>query len=68
VPTLIVQGTDDPLIPVEAGVELADSIPGSELMLVEGMGHEHLHGEVGYRIAEAIARHTHWASSVGLQR
>jgi len=59
VPTLIIQGTDDPLVPVEAGIELADSIPGAELMLIEGMGHEHLHGRLGYQIAEAIAHHTH---------
>ena len=58
VPTLVIQGTDDPLVPVEAGVELADSIPGAELMLIDGMGHEHLHGRVGYEIAEAIAHHT----------
>lgn len=62
VPTLIIQGSDDPLVPVEAGIELADSIPGAELMLIEGMGHEHLRGRVGYQIAEAIAHHTHGAA------
>ncbi len=62
-PTLVVHGTDDPLLPVEAAVELADAIPGAELLLIEGMGHEHLHGTIGAQIAEAIAHHTSRAES-----
>jgi len=64
VPALVIHGTDDPLLPAEAAVELADAIPGAELLLVEGMGHEHLHGPAGLQIAEAIARHTNRAESL----
>ena len=37
-PTLVIQGRDDPLIPVEAGRTLAALIPGSRFELIEG-GH-----------------------------
>jgi pimeloyl-ACP methyl ester carboxylesterase len=38
-PTLVVHGTDDPLVPVEGGLDTHEAVPGSELLLVEGMGH-----------------------------
>ena len=40
VPTLVVHGTDDPLIDHRASVELHEAIPDSELWLVDGLGHE----------------------------
>jgi pimeloyl-ACP methyl ester carboxylesterase len=39
VPTLVIHGGDDPLVPVEGGKETAASIPGAELLIIEGMGH-----------------------------
>jgi pimeloyl-ACP methyl ester carboxylesterase len=39
-PTLVIHGTADPLVPVEAGIDTAKTIPGAELLLVEGMGHD----------------------------
>ncbi len=57
-PTLVIQGTDDPLVPMEAGIEIAEAVPGARLMLVEGMGHDHPHGGAWPRIVEAIADHT----------
>ncbi|EOZ3812832.1 alpha/beta fold hydrolase [Citrobacter youngae] len=39
-PTLIVHGADDPLIPVESGIETARIIPGAELNIIDGMAHE----------------------------
>ncbi len=39
-PTLIIHGTDDPLIPPACGEDTAASIPNAELMLIEGMGHD----------------------------
>jgi pimeloyl-ACP methyl ester carboxylesterase len=39
VPTLVIHGTVDPLIRPVAGKETAASIPGSKLMMIEGMGH-----------------------------
>jgi pimeloyl-ACP methyl ester carboxylesterase len=53
-PTLVIHGKEDPAAPVEAGIDTARSIPGAELLLVDGMGHD-LPREVWPRIADAIA-------------
>jgi pimeloyl-ACP methyl ester carboxylesterase len=39
-PTLVIHGADDPLVPVEAGKDTAASVPGAELVVVPGMGHD----------------------------
>jgi pimeloyl-ACP methyl ester carboxylesterase len=39
VPTLVIHGADDPLIPVAAGRDTTASIPGAELVVIPGMGH-----------------------------
>jgi pimeloyl-ACP methyl ester carboxylesterase len=39
VPTLVLHGTEDRVIPVENGRRLAGRIPGAELALLEGAGH-----------------------------
>jgi pimeloyl-ACP methyl ester carboxylesterase len=39
-PTLVVHGTDDPLIDVSGGRATAAAIPGARLVLVEGLGHD----------------------------
>ena len=39
-PTQIIHGAADPLVPVAAGRDLARQIPGAELDLVDGMGHD----------------------------
>jgi pimeloyl-ACP methyl ester carboxylesterase len=39
-PTLVVHGADDPLVPLACGLDTAESIPGAELLIVEGMGHD----------------------------
>lgn len=58
VPTLVVHGTDDPLVPVEGGKDTARAVPGADLMLIEGMGHDLPHGGAWPRIVEAITAHT----------
>jgi pimeloyl-ACP methyl ester carboxylesterase len=40
VPTLVIHGSDDPLIPVEHGEDTARLIPHAELEIIEGMGHD----------------------------
>ena len=40
IPTLVVHGSDDPLILVEGGRDTAEAISGSELLIIEGMGHD----------------------------
>ncbi len=37
--TLVIHGTIDPLVRVEAGKDTAASIPGAKLLLIDGMGH-----------------------------
>lgn len=39
-PTLVVHGTDDPLVPVECGKHAAECIPDARLELIPGMGHD----------------------------
>ena len=39
VPTLVLHGDDDHIIPVEAGRYLADHIPGAQLYIFKGRGH-----------------------------
>ncbi len=57
VPTLVIHGTKDPLVPVEGGKDTAASIPGAKLLLIEGMGHG-LPREAWPRILEAITELT----------
>lgn len=39
IPTLVLHGTEDRVVPVENGRRLAARIPGAELVLLEGAGH-----------------------------
>jgi pimeloyl-ACP methyl ester carboxylesterase len=39
VPTLVIHGDADPLVPVEGGIETAEAVPGAELLIIKGMGH-----------------------------
>jgi len=56
-PTLVIHGDADPLVPLEGGQDTAAAIPGAELLVIEGMGHD-LPLELWSRFAAAIARHT----------
>ena len=55
-PTLVIHGTDDPLVPVEGGRDTARAIPGAKLHEIPGMGHD-LPLELVDEIAAAIAAH-----------
>jgi pimeloyl-ACP methyl ester carboxylesterase len=39
-PTLVIHGADDPLVPMAGGEDTAASIPGAELIVNPGMGHD----------------------------
>ena len=39
-PTLIIHGTEDPLIPIDHGILLADNIVGAKKLILKGVGHE----------------------------
>lgn len=56
-PTLVLHGRADPLVPAACGIDLANKIPGAQLDLIEGMGHD-LPAQLIPRIAEAIASNT----------
>ena len=40
IPTLIIHGTEDPLIPVDHGILLANNIAGAKKLILKGVGHE----------------------------
>jgi pimeloyl-ACP methyl ester carboxylesterase len=40
VPTVVLQGTDDPLIPVKSAQDLAANIQGADLFIIPGVGHD----------------------------
>ena len=40
VPALVIHGKEDPLVPVEAGLDTHEALRGSELRLFDGMGHD----------------------------
>ncbi|MFX1285914.1 MAG: alpha/beta fold hydrolase [Promethearchaeota archaeon] len=56
VPTLVIHGNADPLVPIEGGKETAEVIPNAELMIIEGMGHS-IPAEVAPKIIKAIVQH-----------
>ena len=57
-PTLVIHGTDDPLLPLSAGEETAKLIPGARLVALEGMGHQ-LPEPLIPEIGSLIAAHCH---------
>jgi pimeloyl-ACP methyl ester carboxylesterase len=64
-PTLVIHGAADPLVPLEGGRDTARAIPGAELLVIEGMGHDlpegawpQLVGAISEHTAKAEARRT----------
>ena len=58
-PTLVIHGADDPVIAVSGGQATAAAIPGAELVVIDGMGHDlprPLWPTVAERIATLVAR------------
>lgn len=59
VPTLVIHGTADPLVPAAHGRDTANAIPGAQLLLVDGLGHELPRiKEPWPQVIDAIAAHT----------
>jgi pimeloyl-ACP methyl ester carboxylesterase len=65
-PTLVIHGTVDPLVRPEGGRDTAASIPGAELLMIEGMGHA-LPIPMWPQVIDAIDRHAHAASAKAMQ-
>lgn len=55
VPTLVIHGTEDKMVHVSGGRSTAAAVPGAELLLVDGMGHD-MPAELWDTFVEAIAR------------
>jgi pimeloyl-ACP methyl ester carboxylesterase len=60
-PTLVIHGSEDPLLPVEHGKDTAEAIPDAEMLIIDGMGHC-LPKVVWTQIVDAIANHTNKAA------
>ncbi|CRK54983.1 putative hydrolase [Alloactinosynnema sp. L-07] len=56
IPTLVVQGPEDPVNPPPQGEHIAKLIPGAELLEIPGMGHA-LPSAVHGPLAEAVLKH-----------
>lgn len=56
VPTLVIHGSDDPLLPVECGRDVAAAVPGAVMHEEPGMGHE-IPGALCQKLAAKIAAH-----------
>ena len=63
VPTLVIHGTADPLVPFECGKDTAEAVPGAEFKIIDGMGHDLPHGGAWPEIINAIGRHTQKVSA-----
>jgi pimeloyl-ACP methyl ester carboxylesterase len=61
VPTLVIHGTDDVLVPVENGRRVANAVPGARLLEFEHMGHN-LPERVWPQVFDAIEELTRQAS------
>lgn len=66
VPTVVIHGAEDPLIDVSGGRATAAAVPGAELVVVPGLGHN-LPREVWPTITDAIVRNATRADRVTRQ-
>jgi len=56
-PVLVIHGSEDPILPLPHGCSTADEIPGAQLLVIEGMGHD-IPPRAQKRITQAIIEHT----------
>ncbi|HDR8434429.1 TPA: alpha/beta hydrolase [Bacillus cereus] len=57
IPTLVIHGTEDTVLPYEHGLALVNEIPHALLLTLEGSGHE-IHCDDWVHIINAISNHT----------
>ena len=59
VPTLVIHGRDDPLVPLKNGEDTGKKVAGSEYTVIDGMGHDlGALAEVTARVLTFLQRHT----------
>jgi pimeloyl-ACP methyl ester carboxylesterase len=63
-PTLVIHGDEDPLFPIECGRDIAVSVPGAKMIVLEGVGHSlpkpiwsEVIAAIAVSIAEILANH-----------
>lgn len=52
-PTLVIHGRDDPLVDLACAEDVQKTIPGAEMLVIDGMGHDYPDGAVP-QIADAV--------------
>jgi pimeloyl-ACP methyl ester carboxylesterase len=62
VPTVVIHGKSDPLVPFRAGVATARAIPGAELVAFPGMGHD-VPRELWPRFTDALTKNADRAAA-----
>ena len=55
-PTLVIHGDADPLVPIECGRDIANTVPGAQMLTIERMGHA-LPRWAWPQVVDAIATH-----------
>jgi pimeloyl-ACP methyl ester carboxylesterase len=58
IPTLVIHGAHDPLVPPQHGRATAEAVPGAKLLVVEGLGHGLSYPDLWDEIVQAITAHT----------
>ena len=46
VPTLVIHGREDPLVPLACAEDVQKTIPGAKMIVIDGMGHDFPAGAV----------------------
>ena len=65
VPTTVIHGRDDPLVPFRGGRATAEAIPDARLIAIPGMGHD-LPREVWPQVVDAVAETAERATPAGV--
>lgn len=58
-PTLVIHGDRDPLVPIECGKDVAQTVPGAHMLTIRGMGHA-LPRSAWPQVIDAIVEHAVW--------
>jgi len=66
VPTLVVHGTDDVLVPIENGRLVAGAVPAARLIEIQGMGHD-IPERVWSEVADGIGELAHQSAPIRRQ-
>ncbi|MFX0065407.1 MAG: alpha/beta fold hydrolase, partial [Candidatus Hermodarchaeota archaeon] len=56
-PTLVIHGSEDPFYPIEVAKDIATTIPGAKLLILDGMGHNFPNGLIP-RIIDALVENS----------